>query len=358
MNYKMTTGLSDKLKVISFICIVMVVWIHSYYTEGEKYLSTSFLMSFIGGGLCLVAVPMFYLISGYLFFLRTIDVGVKAIFIKQKKRIRSLLIPYVLANLLSMLFYALLKLIAAINPNIHGLINANLLDRAQGGLFHGFYYCFWEGPIAFQLWFVRDLMVFVLFAPIIYYLLLFLTRNFFFTIIGIVISVIVIIYHNDSFSWSLGWFFLGGILSMSKEIDIITIGRMSRYGLICIIVAIASFLINALNEIGYCVFFVNKDISVLLGIQGLWILYDRCIVINMNSKIWSTIFSSTFFIYLIHEPFLNVLKKVPFFIGENAMLLNLSYILSPIIFIVVAVFLGYLFRSNYPRAYKIYTGGR
>lgn len=85
MNYKMTTSLSDKLKVISFICIVMVVWIHSYYTEGEKYLSTRFLMSFIGEGMCLVAVPMFYLISGYLFFLKTIDTGIKTIFLKQKK---------------------------------------------------------------------------------------------------------------------------------------------------------------------------------------------------------------------------------------------------------------------------------
>ena len=358
MNYKMTTSLSDKLKVISFICIVMVVWIHSYYTEGEKYLSTRFLMSFIGEGMCLVAVPMFYLISGYLFFLKTIDTGIKTIFLKQKKRIRSLLVPYVLANLLSVLFYFLLKLITVVDPNIQGLINTNLLDRAQGGFFHSIYYCFWDGPIAFQLWFVRYLMLFVLFAPIIYYVLLFVTRNLLLTIIGVIISLIIIIYHHDSFSWSLSWFFLGGILSMSDKLNVIAFGRKYWYGLICIIIAIASFLINALNDIGYCAPWVNKDISILFGIQGLWILYDKCKLIHSSSKIWNNVLGSTFFIYLIHEPSLNVFKKIPLFIGESALVFNLSYLLCPVIFIVAAVFFCHFIKNHYPKAYKIYTGGR
>ena len=34
---KMTPYLSDKIKVISFVCIVLVVWIHTYYTEGGNY---------------------------------------------------------------------------------------------------------------------------------------------------------------------------------------------------------------------------------------------------------------------------------------------------------------------------------
>lgn len=51
----MTPYLSDKIKVMSFVCIILVVWIHTYYTEGDDYISSILLMNFWGGGVCMLA---------------------------------------------------------------------------------------------------------------------------------------------------------------------------------------------------------------------------------------------------------------------------------------------------------------
>ena len=159
----MTPYLSDKIKVISFVCIVLVVWIHTYYTEGSNYTSSMLLMNFWGCGICMLAVPMFYTISGYLFFLNVHSIG--DVFKKQKKRIRTLFVPYILSNVLSITFYYLLDFVIARMPEWQVIINNNLLERASGnGIGYWLYYCFWEGPIAFQLWFVRDLMFLVVFT--------------------------------------------------------------------------------------------------------------------------------------------------------------------------------------------------
>jgi surface polysaccharide O-acyltransferase-like enzyme len=70
MNPKMTSYLSHKIKVQSLIAITMVIYIHTYYTEGEGYSMFMALQRFVGGtGLSSIANPLFYLTSGYLFFM-------------------------------------------------------------------------------------------------------------------------------------------------------------------------------------------------------------------------------------------------------------------------------------------------
>ena len=65
----MNNYLSDKLKVLSFVCIVFVVWIHMYYTEGEQYVSTLFLMNIMGGGFVVSQFLCFILFQVIFFFL-------------------------------------------------------------------------------------------------------------------------------------------------------------------------------------------------------------------------------------------------------------------------------------------------
>lgn len=98
----MNDYLSMKLKILSFISIVMVIFIHMYYVEGESYVVLRKIEQLIGQRICLIAVPLFYIISGYLFFLKTS----KAIYSfqdKLKKRIKTLLVPYIIANILSLI---------------------------------------------------------------------------------------------------------------------------------------------------------------------------------------------------------------------------------------------------------------
>ena len=119
-------------------------------------------------GICRLAVPCFFFISGYLFFhqLQTWDWSVWTR--KVKSRAKSLLLPYLLWNLIAFFAYW-------------------LLARAQGdpvGLQQQFareggFSIFWgvgggiplgirAVPIDGPLWFIRDLIVFTLLTPLIF----------------------------------------------------------------------------------------------------------------------------------------------------------------------------------------------
>ena len=73
----MNKYLSDKLKAISFILMGMVVFLHSYnikikFASGTGIIKqgyNSFTQDFISNGVTRIAVPLFFTISGYLFFL-------------------------------------------------------------------------------------------------------------------------------------------------------------------------------------------------------------------------------------------------------------------------------------------------
>lgn len=62
------------------------------------------LKTFFSEGLCRVAVPAFFFISGYYFYKSFDKWNINIWFEKINKRIRTLLVPYILWNLISLLF--------------------------------------------------------------------------------------------------------------------------------------------------------------------------------------------------------------------------------------------------------------
>lgn len=62
--------LSDKIKVVSFILIVMVLYLHAGLPEEvmEAMMVPKTLRTVVAGVFCPCAVPLFYSISGFLFF--------------------------------------------------------------------------------------------------------------------------------------------------------------------------------------------------------------------------------------------------------------------------------------------------
>lgn len=115
---KMSPYLSDKLKVLSFISIVFVVYIHTFYAEGQSFAHLTFVEDVVGNGIARMAVPLFYLISGYLLFLN-LD-SFSSCWKKMTKRVRTLLVPYLLTNTLAFLFFAFFDLISRMVPQMGG----------------------------------------------------------------------------------------------------------------------------------------------------------------------------------------------------------------------------------------------
>ena len=107
----MNTYLSYKLKVLSLIAIIFVVFIHANINIPDStnflYENSAFLQYFISQGITRTAVPMFFIISGYLYFI-SFDGTLNTYLIKTKKRIKSLVLPYFITSFSVFSFYFLL----------------------------------------------------------------------------------------------------------------------------------------------------------------------------------------------------------------------------------------------------------
>lgn len=97
---------SEKIKVVSFFSIILVLYIHSGFHDYPHEIAgmqfNFLLQDIISGEIGRCAVPMFYMISGYLFFLNVESIN--DVYHKMRKRVHTLLIPYVVACLFFPLF--------------------------------------------------------------------------------------------------------------------------------------------------------------------------------------------------------------------------------------------------------------
>ena len=81
---------------------------------------------------------------------------------------------------------------------------------------------------------------------------------------------------------------------------------------------------------------------------------------NLSQDQWlATACQSTFFIYLFHEPTLNIVRKlIVVIIGKNAIGYLVSYLLSPWIFIIVSIPVAAFLKRHFVSIYKVCVGYR
>lgn len=350
---KMNDYLSMKLKILSFISIVMVIFVHMYYVEGESYVVLRKIEQLIGQRICLIAVPLFYIISGYLFFLKT-SKGIYSFQDKLKKRIKTLLVPYIIANIFTFIFYSILNVIALNVPYVGSFVNFKVLDIVVTGLWPTLKLIFIEPPIAFQLWFVRDLMLIMLFSPVIWWGLRFICKGIVGNILGVLLFLLLLYKSSNGYILALLWFSLGGYLAIHPKISLVKLNCF-KTGFF----SLFAWLLLVLYPANMSLSFGAIRLIPVFGIPALWILFDYLSLEKfMNKRIVQEMCAYTFFIYLVHEPLLNIFKKLPLLISHSELTLIISYLIMPIVFVLIFCRVGYLLKKSFPKLYSIYTGGR
>lgn len=128
-----------------------------------------FMRFFISQGVARVAVPLFFLVSGYLFFLGQWSWSKYAG--KLKRRVNTLLIPFLFWNLATWAIYTIGRNI----PQTKMYFGGGLWPPAESVSFLGYIGALFgisaRYPIDYQFWFIRDLIALVVLAPAIYFLL-------------------------------------------------------------------------------------------------------------------------------------------------------------------------------------------
>lgn len=309
---------------------------------------------FISGMMGRCAVPLFYVISGYLFFLKVPE-GMKSIYGKMRKRVGTLVVPYIIGCL----FFIVFGVLMAVLPGVSKYMNSSvmpLFSKPVGEILRSIFYDAGNGsPCAFQLWFLRDLILIVATSPLWYLCLKHLKWGF--------VAVVFVLTYLDVPHvpfYSLFWFVLGGQFTKVK----VELGRGN--GVINVeLLALCLFLVLSIVELFFPEIIdwrLMRIPIILLGIVGAWGLYDAVVGKNfsLSQHQWlARTCHFTFFIYLFHEPTLNVVRKlIVVIIGKNDVGYLVSYLLSPWIFIIVSIPVAAFFKKHFVSIYKVCVGYR
>lgn len=163
---------SRALAMLRFPLAALVVLLHTKY-EGESTDVAYYVVHYVIGNIVTLSVPAFFFMSGYLFFMCKEPFSFSIFIKKMKKKIKGLLLPYILWNLIAYLMGIAYKM--AKDHTIGDIMPWDLISIfwAQGeGItttsILGYSYPVIVSPASGVLWFIRDLIIMMLCSPFIY----------------------------------------------------------------------------------------------------------------------------------------------------------------------------------------------
>lgn len=351
---KVLSKQSDIISALRFPLIVGVVFIHTLELSAGQYQIYDLLFSFLTDGLCGVCVPLFFFFSGYLFF-QNIDHFDMAIYWKKmKKRARSLLIPFIFWNLFVVSIIGLGQLVT---PSLFSGAYKSISDFTFNDWLSIFYCAFGSNqPIAFQLWFLRDLIVMVVMTPLFYYLckhlrFWWLPVLFIFPLFGVRSIIPGISFFSLSFFCTGCWFGINRT-SFSFKTD-----RM-RWAIIW------AYLLGLMTEVvlnGRTKNDLFNGINTILGCIAIVQLTAICLEKCDTSKLWymkKYINNSTFFIFCYHGIFSAFLGKAISPYVSNDVTAIMGYFGIVFILVIGGILAYNLLLAVSPRFTAFITGGR
>ena len=298
--------------------------------------------------LCLIVfparVPLLFIISGYFFFRNSSKTDRTFFMNKYRKRVDSLLIPYIAWNTIAIIIlYLRFNLIAK-----EGYTAADYLSG------------FWDfsqrpdnGPANRPLWYLRDLMIVSIFAPLLYQLLKRrATAILYFAIITICYitntGISVTGFGGDAFMF----FPIGAYIAIHK-IDITKIPH--SIGIATLVLYIPLQIV--LNHIGdnAAAFLVTNIIKITALFYFVSLLYRKRIIGPTPG-----LTKICFVLYALHGIIIGPTIKALYTLlnSNNPFILLFIYIITPVIMVIVAFTIDKLLQTHAPRLGKIITGNR
>lgn len=344
------------IDVLRFPLIVLVIFIHSAAPEIQKvYLgadSKSLYILFsemISHNLGRIAVPCFFLFSGYFFFLSLSDFSRNNYLNQLKKRVRTLVIPYFLWNTLFIVI----------------ILIKNYLFHKIGLSYDEFwiylnstscYEWFWGGPINFPLWYMRDLICMTILAPLFYYLFYYLKTIGLFILVLIYLSCYELGF--SGFSMTAIFFFGAGAFFGIYKYNIVDLSQ--KNGKIIMFFALILF--------GYVITYNGEDlyeiwirIFVIFGVSSALFCGYLILKKSFLKSIFTRLAPTVFFIYVIHELYLmnwinGFFIRMTWKSSDKSILI--SYFIIPIVCLMLSLLLYIIIKRIFPAFLQWSTGNR
>lgn len=363
----MSKYLSRKIKFISVFAMSAVMFINAYNFKDHNFNPTARISEgfngaamfeyFFSNELFRFAVPLFFMISGFLFFY-TYENTKKCYVKKLKSRAKSLLVPFVIWTCASGILTTILyntKMFGDL-PIVH--------DKAYQW---NEFYMYLIKPSAFQLWFLQNLMIFVIISPIIY-ILIKKTR-------GIILILLAILWLGDT--WINAYLpftsCFSGLFAFSLGSSMAIFGKSKEFArsnnrIQTLIFASIWILLSLLNT--YIAAFADDSfifdiimislykINQAVGVIAMWFLFDHIAKRITDKKGFIIAATHVFFVYVLHEPLLHIFSQVALRQSDTITGHLALYVCLPLSVGAVCVIISMATRKNLKKIHGVLTGGR
>lgn len=317
-----------------------------------------------------IAVPLFFVMSGYLFFFNVKEWGKHEYFRKLKSRIRTLFIPYlvwnaiVLALSIGRALYVyhssgevnyILEQLSTVSGWLKPFWSQSQYGPVTNVLGQEFYISFpYNGPF----WFIRDLIGMCLISPLIYLVARY-GKVWALALLGLALYTFVWIHIPGFGIEAFTYFTLGAYFSIHKK-NLVAQARKVRipFGIISVIAF--ALTIYGLPEVGR--FSLSRAANLLFIVTGgVSMINLTAGLLDRNRIKVSTLLSkSSFMIFAAHGMLLTAMKPLfDYMFRSDGIISNiLCYFLLPLSTCVVCVVAYYILTRYFPRLATILVGSR
>lgn len=365
---------SRKFKFWSFISMFLLVFVHGYNLDirylqpwtipGESLTFTSFTEYFLANGIFRFRIPMLFIISGYLYALHD-DRPYKQ---RINKRLRTLLLPYLIWSATGLLMTYLLELW----PYTRDIISSSHIvqiddNRALLHDYHWYEMLFrWIlMPVPYQLWFIRVLLIYNIAYPAIRWCILHRIGKWIFFGIAFLLwlgTAGFVLFEGEGLL-----FFSLGVWMQKTKFNIDTPMRWMnplQWGIVFLLICSAKTFLAFKGEayMGnsiYPVLTILHKLVILSGLITAWYGCNGLASWCMKQKwfVWLTAFS--FMIYAMHAPLVAYATEGVFaFINHLAYYRMFTFVFLPLAIIAIIISISALLRTLFPKVYSVLTGGR
>lgn len=356
VNLSRESSTSKVLNLLRFPLAALVVFIHTPFSNNHSDISF-YIGTFISEELATIAVPTFFFISGYLFFAKYNVFEWKQYSRAMKRKFSTLVIPYILWNALIFYGYGMLHgFELGISPfDLYKIFWAQSDGYVATSIF-GYQFSILSSPYLGVLWFIRDLIVAMMFTPLFWHII---TRLRFYSIfLFLVPYLLYIAIPIKGFGLvALTFFPIGATFSICGT-DIVQ--GLKGYNKIII----SLFLISLLTKFGLDISGISYhrllgQIVIISGVAASLVLADFSLKFARISTALIILGEASFFIYVGHTlPIFNLLKKLELIQIIPHIGFSLYYILSWCLRISIVVVIYFAMKKVCPQILSVLVGGR
>lgn len=348
----------NKVYWLSFLLSLLVVWAHSLngelFVTGEKELETVRQLEHLAAGqLAQIAVPGFFMISAYLFYR---NFQFNSLLSKWRSRSRTILLPYLLWNSLYYGAYA----VATRIPVICQIVGKPPVPLSVGEFLKALLH-YGYNPV---FWYLFQLILLILLAPVLYVLLKKNVRGLIF-----LFFLILCLWKGVSFPWlnldALFYYSAAAFLALGRERLGNDLERRPpkslkerwKHVFIQITILSFSFLLLQLTGLPDASLHGHPLHTVLTRLWG--VCAAVCLIRILPLPPASDLVKNSFFLYAVHFPWVRLLNKTAALVLPSTPASALfMFALMPVFIILITSIISGLMKKFLPGIYFVLSGGR